>query len=378
MAQYPVVYMRGGTSKGLMFRRENLPEDRALWDDIFLKCMGGPDPKQMDGMGGTVSSSNKIVVVWKSEREGVDVEYLVGQVVVGKWQVDYKSNCGNMTSATAPFAIEEGLVETLREPVTRVRMYNENTRKIIHVDVPVKDGRFDNDGDCRIAGVDGTAGELMVRFMNPAGSKTGKLLPTGKALDVLDVPGVGSIEATILDVSNPMILVCAQDVGATAEETPDQVNQNAPLMEKLEAIRALVAAKLGFCDSAETAAEQTPAIPKIGFFAPPVTYAALDGETVRAEDMDVCVRVISVFKCHKACPLTSAGAISVAARLPGSLLSRKLPALAALKEIRIGHPSGVMAMRPHFSQTKNGLDVTDVAVQRTARRIMEGTIYVKD
>lgn len=377
MRSFPVVFMRGGTSKGLMFHKEDLPEDRAQWDNIFLQCMGNPDPKQIDGMGGTVSSNNKIVIVSKSEREGVDVDYLVGQVVVGKNQVDYKSNCGNMTSATAPFAIEEGMIENLTEPVTTVRMYNENTRKLINVDVPVKDGKFNNEGECRIAGIDGTAGELMVRFMNPAGSKTGKLLPTGNAMDTLNVEGVGEIDATILDVSNPMILLRAEDVGGDPTATPDQVNADKELSRKLEAVRAHVAAMLGFCDGPENAAADSPAIPKIGFFSAPCDYTALGGEAVSAADMDVCVRVISVFKCHKACPLTSAGAISVCAALPGSIMEKTLAGAVGLEEVRIGHPSGIMAMRPHFAPGDT-LDVTDVAVQRTARRIMEGTIYIHD
>ena len=179
MRKFPVVYMRGGTSKGIMFLEKDLP-GREEWDDIFVQCMGSPDPKQIDGVGGCVSSNNKIVVVRPSERPGVDVDYIVGQSIVGQSKIDYKSNCGNMTAATAPYAVEMGLVEHLTEPVTTVHMFNLNTNKYIDVDVPVKDGQFNNEGDCAIAGIDGTAGELRVNFLNPAGSKTGKLFPTGK------------------------------------------------------------------------------------------------------------------------------------------------------------------------------------------------------
>ena len=206
MRKFKTVFMRGGTSKGCMFLKEDLPEDRNQWDEIFLQVMGNPDPKQIDGLGGTVSSNNKIVIVWKSDKENVDVEYLVGQVIVGKSQVDYKSNCGNMTAAVGPFAVEEKLVEVI-EPITTVRMFNCNTGKLINVTVPCKDGTFAEDGDCEIAGVDGTAAELKVNFLNPAGAKTGKLLPTGNQIDVLDIEGLGKIEATIFDVSNPMVLV---------------------------------------------------------------------------------------------------------------------------------------------------------------------------
>lgn len=240
MRKFKTVFMRGGTSKGCMFLKEDLPENREEWDSIFLQTMGSPDPKQIDGMGGTVSSNNKIVVVWKSEEPGIDVEYLVGQVIVGKEQVDYKSNCGNMTAAVGPFAVEAGLVPVV-EPITTVHLLNRNTDKYIDVTVPCENGTFAQDGDCHIAGVDGTAAELKVKFLNPAGAKTGKLLPTGNVLDVLDIPGFGKIEATILDVSNPMVLVRAEDVSATGMELPEEVNANEKLCEVLEKIRGTAA-----------------------------------------------------------------------------------------------------------------------------------------
>lgn len=173
--------MRGGTSKGCMFHWEDLPQDRREWDSIFLQAMGDPDPKQIDGLGGTVSSNNKIVIVKKSERPGIDIEYLVGQVVVGRSQVDYKSNCGNMTSAVGPFAVEEGMVK-VQEPITTVHLFNLNTDKYIDVTVPIDPDThtFAQNGSCRIAGVDGTAAELQVKFLDPAGAKTGKLFPAGK------------------------------------------------------------------------------------------------------------------------------------------------------------------------------------------------------
>ena len=228
MRKFPVVYMRGGTSKGIMFLEKDLP-GREEWDDIFVQCMGSPDPKQIDGVGGCVSSNNKIVVVRPSERPGVDVDYIVGQSIVGQSKIDYKSNCGNMTAATAPYAVEMGLVENLTEPVTTVHMFNLNTNKYIDVDVPVKDGQFNNEGDCAIAGIDGTAGELRVNFLNPAGSKTGMLFPTGNVQDVLEIPELGEIRCTILDVSNPIVLVRAEDLGASGTELPAAVDSDKKL-----------------------------------------------------------------------------------------------------------------------------------------------------
>lgn len=369
--------MRGGTSKGCMFHKADLPENREEWDSIFLQAMGNPDPKQIDGLGGTVSSNNKIVIVWKSEEPGIDVEYLVGQVIVGKSQVDFKSNCGNMTAAVGPFAVEEGLVD-ITEPITTVHMLNRNTNKYIDVTVPCENGTFAEEGDCVIAGVDGTAPELKVNFLNPAGAKTGKLLPTGNVLDELDIPGFGKIQCSILDVSNPMVLVRAQDIGLTGTELPAEVDANKPVSELLEKIRGTAACMMGFAKDLEDAITNSPAVPKVGFFTTPVTYTDISKLTVEAESMDLCARVISVFKCHKACPLTSASSIAVAAFLPGSIIYQEIGApREGQQTVRIGHPSGVMTMYPDIRQENGEYVLPGVAVQRTARRIMDGTLYIR-
>lgn len=380
MRKFKTVFMRGGTSKGCMFHKEDLPEDMAEWDKIFLQCMGDPDPKQIDGLGGTVSSNNKIVIVWKSEEEEVDVEYLVGQVIVGKSQVDYKSNCGNMTAAVSPYAVEEGMVD-IAEPITTVRMLNRNTNKYINVTVPIdpETKTFAQEGECAIAGVDGTAAELKVKFMNPAGAKTGKLLPTGNVLDVLDIPGYGRIEASILDVSNPMVLVRAEDIGMSGTELPEEINQNREVCDLLEKIRGTGACMMGFAKDLQDATDNSPAVPKVGFFTVPKDYKDIAGEQAHREDMDVCARVISVFKCHKACPLTSASSIAVAAFLEGSIIYKTVGAPKPGEEnVRIGHPSGVMTMSPEIVTDGDTIELPSVAVQRTARRIMDGTVYVRD
>lgn len=379
MRKFRTVFMRGGTSKGCMFLKEDLPA-REEWDHIFVQVMGSPDPKQIDGMGGCVSSNNKIVVVNKSERPGVDVDYIVGQSIVGQAKIDYKSNCGNMTAATAPFAVEMGLVEHLTEPETIVHMYNLNTNKYIDVSVPVKDGQFDNEGICAIAGVDGTAGELKVNFLNPAGSKTGKLFPTGKVKETLELPD-GSIEATILDVSNPIVLVRAEDIGLQGTELPAAVDSSAAAA-KLEAIRGAACVKMGFAKDLQDATDNSPAVPKVGFVTKPQTFTDISGKTVAQEEMDVCARVISVFKCHKACPLTSASSIAVAAQVPGTVVHAVAVSEEGRQTVRIGHPSGVMTMYPYMDNPAkeeiNAIAVSGVAVQRTARRIMDGTVYIRD
>lgn len=378
MRSYHTVFMRGGTSKGCIFHREDLPEDRSEWDSIFLQAMGDPDPKQIDGMGGTVSSNNKIVVVWKSEEPGIDVEYLVGQVIVGKSQVDYKSNCGNMTAAVGPYAVEEGMVPVV-EPVTTVHMLNRNTDKYIDVTVPIdpETKTFAQEGDCSIAGVDGTAAELNVKFLNPAGAKTGKLLPTGSCLDILDIPGFGKLEATILDVSNPMVLVKAEDIGMTGTELPEEINGNARICALLEKIRGTACCRMGFAGDLEDAEQNSPAVPKVGFVTAPKDYRDIAGKAVNAREMDICARVISVFKCHKACPLTSASAISVAAAMKGSVVDQVLRPMDRVRQVRIGHPSGIMTMVPELSKENGRLELPSVGVQRTARRIMDGTLYIR-
>ncbi|MGN0403700.1 MAG: 2-methylaconitate cis-trans isomerase PrpF family protein [Bariatricus sp.] len=376
MRRFKTVFMRGGTSKGCIFLKDDLPQEQSEWDSIFLQVMGSPDPKQIDGLGGTVSSNNKVVVVWKSEEEGVDVEYLVGQVIVGKEQVDFKSNCGNMTAAVGPFAVEEGLVK-IQEPITTVHLLNRNTDKYIDVTVPCENGTFAEDGDCHIAGVDGTAAELKVKFLNPAGAKTGKLLPTGNVMDILDIPGLGKIEASILDVSNPMVLVRAEDVGATGMELPEEVNANGTLMENLEKIRGTAACMMGFAKDLKDATDNSPAVPKVGFVTTPKSYKEIGNTQVNAEDMDVCARVISVFKCHKACPLTSASSIAVAAALEGSLVQKIMGNDVETENVRIGHPSGIMTMCPEVVNEGDEVKVPAVAVQRTARRIMDGTVYIR-
>lgn len=370
--------MRGGTSKGLFFHREDLPESRSQWDSIFLQAMGSPDPKQIDGMGGTVSSNNKIVVVWKSEKPEVDVEYLVGQVIVGKSQVDYKSNCGNMTSAVGPYAVHEGMIP-ITVPLTTVHLLNRNTDKRIDITVPIESGTFAETGECSIAGVEGTAAELKVIFLDPAGAKTGKLLPTGHPLDQLEIPGLGHIEATILDVSNPMVLVLARDIGMTGLELPEEVNGNIRVMDMLEKIRGTAACIMGFAKDADDATRSSPAVPKVGFFSAPADFTDIEGNFVKASGMDICARVISVFQCHKACPLTSASAISVAAFLKGSLLEKTLGISDLQRQsIRVGHPSGVMTMYPDIREEDGRITLPGVAVQRTARRIMEGTLYIRN
>ncbi len=378
MRKFNVVYMRGGTSKGCIFHKEDLPENRAEWDDIFVQVMGSPDPKQIDGMGGTVSSNNKIVIVWKSDEPNVDIEYLVGQSIVGKSQIDYKSNCGNMTAAVPAYAVEEGMVD-ITEPITVVRMLNKNTDKYINVSVPIdpETHTFAQDGDCHIAGIDGTAAELKVNFLNPAGAKTGKLLPTGYVTDTFEIGGK-QIVYSLVDVSNPLILVAAEDIGLTGTEMPTELDENKKASELLEQIRGNAAVLMGFAKNLEDAKVNSPAVPKVGVFTSSKDYQGISGNIVSAEDMDVCVRILSVFKCHKACPLTAANSVAVLAKLKDSVIDQKLhTASHGDSSVRIGHPSGIMKQYVDMTVSANHVEVKGVAGQRTARRIMDGCVYIR-
>lgn len=378
MRKFNVVYMRGGTSKGCIFHKEDLPENRAEWDDIFVQVMGSPDPKQIDGMGGTVSSNNKIVIVWKSDEPNVDIEYLVGQSIMGKSQIDYKSNCGNMTAAVPAYAVEEGMVD-ITEPITVVRMLNKNTDKYINVSVPIdpETHTFAQDGDCHIAGIDGTAAELKVNFLNPAGAKTGKLLPTGYVTDTFEIGGK-QIVYSLVDVSNPLILVAAEDIGLTGTEMPTELDENKKASELLEQIRGNAAVLMGFAKNLEDAKVNSPAVPKVGVFTSPKDYQGISGNIVSAEDMDVCVRILSVFKCHKACPLTAANSVAVLAKLKDSVIDQKLhTASHGDSSVRIGHPSGIMKQYVDMTVSANHVEVKGVAGQRTARRIMDGCVYIR-
>ena len=371
MRKFKAVLMRGGVCRGLIFKQEDLPADHAEWDRIFLQALGGPDAKQIDGVGGGVSSNSKAVVVSKSNRADVDIEYTSVQIVVGSTTVDYSANCGNMSAAVGPFAIEEGLVSATH-PITEIRMLNLNTNKIVVNCVPTENGILSQDGDFCLDGIDGTAPRIELRFLNPAGAKTGRLLPTGHWVDRLHVEGFADIDATILDVSNPMVLVRAEDVGLMGTELPTEFESNEAAMTYLEAIRCTAAMKIGFGKTMQDARDNFSGVPKIAVFTAPQAYIDLTGRKLDASDMDICVRVLSVRQPHKASPFTSANAIAVAAVLSNTLPGAALN-LAGRTSVRIGHPSGVM----HIPLSITNGNVDYVSIESTARRIMDGFIRIR-
>lgn len=372
MKKYPCVYMRGGTSKAVFFHEKDLPEDKSLWDDIFLKVMGTPDVKQIDGMGGTVSSTSKIAIIAPSDKPGVDVEYTFRQVDIVIPRVDGSANCGNISSAVGPFAIDEGLVPAV-EPITVVRVLNTNTNKIIEEHVRVEDGHAMVHGDEVIQGVPGTGSRIDMYFEDPAGSKTGKLFPTGQKKEVFDVPGYGPAEVTVLDCSNPMVFIKASDLGIKGSELTE-LNQNKDVMEHIERIRGMAAVKCGFVENWEDARMKSTSAPKVSIVSAPQDYINMDGNEVKADTMDLCCRAISVGALHKAYPMTVAVGTGAAARISGTIVNEIVKPAPDQDIIRLGHASGVTEVDVKM----DGEKVIKGGVTRTARRIMDGWAYVRD
>lgn len=367
----PCVYMRGGTSKAVFFRREDLPQDESTWDEIFLKVMGTPDVKQIDGMGGTVSSTSKIAVISPSKRPAADVDFTFFQVDIDQPKVAHNVSCGNIGSAVGPYAVDEGLVPAV-EPITIVRIYNTNTQKYLEERVRVKNGHACMYGDTEIQGVPGTGSRVDEIFLDPAGACTGKLFPTGQTKDVIAVPGCGQVPVSIVDSGTLVVFVRARDLGLTGSEQ-QELNSNTGVMNQLERIRGEAAVRLGLVSRWGDARKETPAAPDIGILSEAQAYISLDGKAVAKDEMDLCVRAISLGKIHKAYPITVTVATATALMLPGTLAS-ELVAVPKPEKIRLGHASGVMEV----SAQSDGKTIQRVGVIRTARRIMDGNIYIRE
>jgi 2-methylaconitate cis-trans-isomerase PrpF len=372
LRRIPAVFMRGGTSKALMFRAQDLPADRAEWDAIFLAAMGVPDPngRQLDGMGGGLSSLNKVCVVGPPSRPDADVDYTFVQLGIDEPLVDYGGNCGNMSSAIGPFAIEEGIVPAPADGEATVRIHNTNTGKIIVARFPVKDGALAADGDFDLDGVAGTAAPIKLEFVEPGGAKTGKLLPTGSAIDRLEVSGLGMIEASCVDAANPCVFVAANDLGLAGIELPTALERDAQFLERMEAIRQAASVAMGLAPDL-AAAKKLASIPKVAMVSAPQASPTLSGRTLTADEMDIAVRMISVGQPHRAVPITGAVCLAVAARIPGTIPHRLCPS--AEGPIRIGHASGTILVDATVvdGRALNG------AVYRSARRLFEGNVIYR-
>ena len=383
----PATYMRGGTSKGMFFRLEDLPDAArvpgAARDALLLRVLGSPDPygKQMDGMGGASSSTSKTAVVSKSSQPNHDVDYLFGQVSIDKPFVDWSGNCGNLSAAVGPFAIEKGLVDAGRIPkdgVAVVRIWQVNIGKTIVAHVPITNGAVQETGHFEPDGVTFPAAEVQLEFIDPAddGDGDGAMFPTGNFVDDLDVPGVGKLEATMINAGIPTIFVNADAVGYKGTELQDAINNDAKALAMFETIRAHGAIRMGLIRSVEEAAKRQHT-PKVAFVAKPADYVASSGKHVAAGDIDLLVRALSMGKLHHAMMGTAAVAIGTAAAIPGTLVN-----LAAgggdRKEVRFGHPSGTLRVGAEARQVDGAWTVTRAIMSRSARVLMEGWVRVPE
>lgn len=372
----PVTLLRGGTSKGVYLLEKDLPANRKEWDSLLLRLMGSPDKKQIDGLGGSQSVTSKVAILRKSDRPDADEDYTFAQVSVDKAVVSYGGNCGNISSGVGPFAIEKKLVPAL-EGSTLVRIYNTNTGKVIQEEVPTSEGQVKYEGDFRIAGVPGTAAPLKLRFVDPAGTLGKGLLPTGNPVDVLEVPGRGTVEVSLVDATNPLVFVKAVDLGLTGTELPDAINGDPELLRLLETIRGLAAVKLGLCSTPEEAAWVTPGLPKMTLVAPPREYTTSAGEEVLADQVDLVARMMSMQKTHPSYAMTGAMCTAAAAAVPGTLVQQVLRAGCDLQNIRIGHPGGILPCGVDPEGEGPVPVIRDTFGYRTANLLLEGLARVR-
>lgn len=371
----PAVFMRGGTSKGLIFHARDLPPPGADRDAVLLAAMGSPDPfrRQLDGMGGGASSLSKVCIVGPPTHPQADVDYTFGQVGIELGLVDYGGNCGNMSSAIGPFAVEEGLVPAPADGEAVIRIHNTNTGKLITARFPVRDGLPVTTGDFALDGVAGTAAQVRLDFLAPGGSKTGALLPTGHAADRIDLPGLGPVEVSLVDAANPMVFISAQSLGLTGTELPDEIGSNTAVMTRLEAIRRRASVMMGLAVD-EAAAALLISIPKIVMLSPPQAAVTLSGQQLGTQDADITARALSAGQPHSAIPLTGALCLAAAIRVPGSVAARL--AAGADGAIRIAHPSGTISVDA-ATETRDGQTlILHATVLRSARRLFEGRICI--
>ena len=385
----PATYMRGGTSKGVFFRLQNLPE-RARQpgparDALLLRVIGSPDPygKQIDGMGAATSSTSKTVILSRSTRANHDVDYLFGQVAIDKAFVDWSGNCGNLSAAVGPFAITNGLVDAARVPrngVCTVRIWQANIGKTIVAHVPITEGEVQETGDFELDGVTFPAAEVQLEFIDPAdeGEDGGAMFPTGNLVDDLDVPGVGTFKATLINAGIPTIFLNAHDLGYTGTELQSAINGDQAALARFEAIRAWGAVKMGLIqDISEAATRQH--TPKIAFVAAPADYVASSGKSVQAADVDLLVRALSMGQLHHAMMGTAAVAIGTAAAVPGTLVNLAAGGgarSAVPGSVRFGHPSGTLRVGAEAQRVNGQWAVTKALMSRSARVLMEGHIRV--
>ena len=382
----PATYMRGGTSKGVFFCLDELPDfarsPGPARDKLLLRVIGSPDPyaKQIDGMGGATSSTSKTVILSKSSRADHDVDYLFGQVSIDSAFVDWSGNCGNLSAAVGPFAIRKGLVDASQIPkngLATIRIWQANIQKTIVAHVPMVNGQVQESGDFELDGVTFPAAEVQLEFIDPAAEEEGAegaMFPTGNLIDALDVPGIGTLQATMINAGIPTIFVEAQAIGYTGTELQDAINGSPEALAFFETIRAHGAVRMGLIKSPEQASGRQHT-PKIAFVAKPASYTASSGKSVAASDVDLLVRALSMGKLHHAMMGTAAVAIGAAAAIPGTLVNQAAGG-GGRDAVRFGHPSGTLRVGAQAQQKDGEWTITKAIMSRSARVLMEGWVFV--
>lgn len=369
------VWMRGGTSKALFFHAVDLPEDPRDRDRFLVASMGGGDPSEIDGVGGATSSTSKVAIIGPSDRPDADVTYTFGQVRLDEAAVDYGALCGNISAAVGPFAVDERLVPATG-PVASVRMFNTNTNKIIVAEFPLQDGQAATEGNCAIAGVPGTGARIDLRFLDPSGGRTGRLLPTGQVVDLLDVAGVGQVRASLVDAANPVAFVLPEALGISGTELPDELGARPGFLERAEVIRSAAAEAMGLVADRAVATRESPTVPILALVSPPRRYRDRFGRTIEADEMDLVARAVISQRPHRAYPLTALICTAVAARLPGTLVNQQARP-SRTPDVRVGHAAGVASAATEVTERDGTPKLEYVSIVRTARRLLEGEVLVR-
>ena len=369
---------RGGTSKGVFLLEEELNELSDDKDKVLLKIMGSPDVRQIDGLGGAVSTTSKVAIISKERANEWDVNYTFAQVSIDEPLVSYAGNCGNISSAVGVFAIESGLVKA-SSPTTTVKVYNTNTKKVIFEHIPTPDGTLNYTGDFKISGVPGAGLKIALEFLEPAGSMTDKLLPTGNVIDTLHIKDFEDIDVSIVDAANPLVFVDATKVGLKGQEGSSEIDKNQALLTLLEKIRGEAAVKLGFIQSSAESVKVSPGVPKLTLVSPAVDYLSTNGEKISSTSYDLSVRMMSMQKAHKTIALTGALCTTAACVIPGTIphrLLKKEKVESQERTFTFGHSDGLIdTIIDYTAQANQEVFIQSISSYRTARKILTGTVF---
>lgn len=376
MEQIRCAIMRGGTSKGIFIRLNELPSDPQKRDQVIKAIFGSPDIRQIDGLGGADTLTSKCAIIGPSTRSDADVDYTFAQVGIEQDVVDYKGNCGNISSAVGPFAVDEGMVP-ITTPVTNVRINQTNTGRIIVAEVSIKEGKAAVDGDLQIDGVPGKGARITLDFSDTQGAVTGKLLPTDNAIDTVLYNG-NKYHISIVDAGNPLVFISAEELGLRGTEKPDEIEGNSTLMKTIEHIRGVAAKKIGLVERWDLAAIESPYIPFFAIVSPPSDYETYNNKKIHESDIDIVSRLLFMLRVHRTYPGTGTVCTGAAAKIQGTVVWDIMSKEARKKQtIKIGHPAGLIPVETEVKATRGISKITKIAIYRTARRIMDGYVYIK-